>query len=147
MSRAAPPAAPVPSRSQLAQALVDEVLAQARKRSMQVCVAVVDPGGHLLALHRMDGLPHHLVDIACDKAATAASFGMTTGELATALRRHPKGTYEFFAARPQLVLLDGGAPVMRDGELIAGLGISGGNEAEDQACAQAALRACLPADD
>ncbi len=139
-------AAPL-SRSQLAQALVDEVLAQARKRSLRLCVAVVDAGGHLLAFHRMDGLPFHLVSIAQDKAVTAASFGVATDTLATALGRQPKGTPDFFAARAQLVLLAGGEPVMRDGELLAGLGVSGASEAEDRACAQAALRVCLPPGD
>lgn len=139
-------AAPL-SRSQLAQALVDEVLAQARKRSLRLCVAVVDAGGHLLAFHRMDGLPFHLVSVAQDKAITAASFGASTAALAAALRRQPKGTLEFFAARAQLVLLAGGEPVSRGGELLGGLGVSGGSEAEDQACAQAALRVCLPPGD
>lgn len=134
--------APAQTRSQLAQALIQAVLEQARKRSLRLCVAVVDAGGHLLAFHRMDGVPFHLIGIAQDKAVTAASFGIPTHELAQGLDRHPKGTREFFSGRPAVVLLGGGMPVTREGELIGGLGISGGSEIEDEACAQAAIQAC-----
>jgi len=131
------------TRSQLAQALIQAVLEQARKRSLRLCVAVVDAGGHLLAFHRMDGLPFQLIGIAQDKAVTAAGFGIATHELSQGLERHPKGTREFFAARPGVVLLAGGLPLLREGELLGGLGISGGSAIEDEACAQAALQACL----
>ena len=58
------------SSAALAHSIVAAVVHEAQKRSVRVCVAVVDSGGHLLAFLRMDGLPFHLISIAQDKAVT-----------------------------------------------------------------------------
>lgn len=131
----------------LGHVLVCAALAEARKRSVRVAVAVVDAGGHLLASARMDTLPWQLGEIARDKAATAAGFGITTAALAFDLARHSKNVADFFRGRDGIVLLGGGVPLRVDGRLLGGIGISGGSEAEDEACALAAIAACLPAED
>lgn len=131
------------SRATLAQAIVAATVREAQKRSVRVCVAVVDPGGHLVAFLRMDGMPFHLVAVAQDKAITAASFGISTSELAFGLNRHSKAAVEFFRSREHLVLLGGGVPLHRGSELMGGVGVTGGSEAEDEACALAAVETCL----
>lgn len=131
------------TRATLAQAIVAATVREAQKRSVRVCVAVVDPGGHLVAFLRMDGIPFHLIDVAQDKAITAASFGMSTTELAFSLNRHSKAAVEFFRGREHLVLLGGGIPLHRGNELIGGVGVTGSSEAEDEACALAAVETCL----
>lgn len=132
-----------PSLADLAQAVVAAAAQEARKRSTRVAVAVVDSGGHLVTFLRMDGLPFHLVSIAQDKAITSASFGKSTSELALALGRHSRQAVEFFRDRPHLVLLAGGVPLRVGGALLGGIGVCGASEAEDEACALAALSACL----
>jgi len=127
----------------LAQAVVDAAVLEAKKRSTRICVAVVDTGGHLVAFLRMDGMPFHLVDIAQDKASTAASFGMTTTELAFGLSRQSKNAADFFRGRKHIVLLGGGIPLQVGAELLGGIGVTGSSEAEDEACAVAALKSCL----
>lgn len=127
------------------QALVAAVLAEAAHRGLKLCVAVVDAGGHLLAFHRSPGMPFHLNSLAQDKAVTAASFGMSTRALARGLKRHPPGTRECFAARPQVVLLGGGLPLTWKGVVWGGIGVSGARAADDEACAMAAIHACMPA--
>jgi uncharacterized protein GlcG (DUF336 family) len=137
-------ASPLPSLAVLAQAIVSATVREAQKRSTRVCVAVVDAGGHLVAFLRMDGIPFHLVTVAQDKATTAAGFGVSTTELAFSLNCQSKGAAEFFRGRDRLVLLGGGVPIHRGGELLGGIGVSGSSEAEDEACALAALKACQP---
>ena len=131
------------SSAALAHSIVAAVVHEAQKRSVRVCVAVVDSGGHLLAFLRMDGLPFHLISIAQDKAVTSASFGVPTSELAFGMARHSKAVIDFFRAREHLVLLGGGVPLRVGGQLIGAIGVSGSSEAEDEACALAAAKACL----
>ena len=130
------------SRVSIAQAIVDAAVSEAKKRSTRICVAVVDTGGHLVAFLRMDGIPFHLIGVAQDKASTAASFGMTTTELAFGLNRQSKSAAEFFRDQKHIVLLGGGVPLRLDGELLGGVGVSGCSEAEDEACALAAIKSC-----
>lgn len=132
-----------PSQAHLAHAVVSAVLDEAAQRGMRLCVAVVDAGGHLLAFSRMQGVSFHLISVAQDKAITAASFGVSTRELAAGLDRRPSGTREFFATRPNVVLLGGGVPLTLNGVLLGGIGVSGASAMDDEACALAALEACV----
>lgn len=127
----------------LANAVVAAVLQEAAQRGLRLCVAVVDAGGHLLAFSRMQGVPFHVISIAQDKAITAASFGVSTRELAEGLDRHPPETRALFAARPHVVLLGGGVPLTVQGALWGGIGVSGASALDDEACARAALQACV----
>ncbi len=137
------PKKPGATRATLAHELVAAVVLEAQKRSVRVCVAVVDPGGHLLAFLRMDGMPFHLISVAQDKAVTSASFGVSTAELAFGLARHSKAVVEFFRTRDGIALLSGGVPLRIAGELIGAVGVSGTSESEDEACALAAIASCM----
>lgn len=102
-------------------------------------VAVVDPGGVLLAFRRMDGAPLLSVDIAQNKAYTAVAFGIPTDQW-----------YDFIAEdaplrtgivhTPRLVVFGGGYPIQTEDGLVGGIGVSGGHYSEDMEVAQAALR-------
>lgn len=127
----------------LAHSIVEKAVLEAQKRSIRICVAVVDPGGHLLAFLRMDGLPFHLISVAQDKAVTAASFGIPSSELAFGLGRHSKSVVDFFRSRDNVVLLAGGVPLRKKGELLGAVGVTGSSETEDEACAMAAIEAGL----
>lgn len=112
----------------------------ARALGVKINVAVVDSGGNLASFLRMPGAFLHSIDIAIDKAYTAAGFGFSTGDWMKAIG-HDEGMKLGFSARPRLVVFGGGLPIRVDGQLIGGIGVSGASEEQDEACAGAGLSA------
>jgi uncharacterized protein GlcG (DUF336 family) len=104
-------------------------------------IAVVDLGGNLAAFLRMQGAFLHSIDIAIDKAYTAASFGLPTSQWHGALQEHSDAVREGIVLRPRFVAFGGGLPILEAGQRIGGIGVSGGSEEQDEACAQAGLKA------
>ncbi|MDO9143341.1 MAG: heme-binding protein [Rhodoferax sp.] len=104
-------------------------------------IAVVDLGGNLAAFLRMPGAFLHSIDIAIDKAYTAASFGLPTSQWHGALQEHSDAVREGIVLRPRFVAFGGGLPILEAGQRIGGIGVSGGSEEQDEACAQAGLKA------
>jgi uncharacterized protein GlcG (DUF336 family) len=134
----------------VAQRLVDATAASDAVRAsvvhaaslgIRINVAVVDPGGNLAAFLRMPGAFLHSIDIAIDKAYTAASFGLPTSRWHAALQQHSDAVREGIVRRSRFVAFGGGLPIMESGERIGGIGVSGGSEEQDEACAQAGLSA------
>ncbi len=120
-------------------ALLTRAASAAQELGVPMSLAVVDAGGHLLALHRMDGAPWISAEVAQGKAFTAAAYGQPTSEqrkkaeslprFATALTAMTAGRYV-----PQT----GGLPILRDGACVGGIGASGGTgEQDEQVCATA----------
>ena len=113
----------------------------AEAQGVRVNVAVVDASGVLAAFLRMPGAPLHSVEIAIDKAYTAASFGLATSQWQAALQQHSAAVREGLVLRPRFVAFGGGLPVLESGQRIGGIGVSGGSEQQDEACARAGLTA------
>lgn len=120
-----------------ANALIAAARRACTARGFAATIAITDAGGHLRAFERADAAPFLTVGVAIDKAWTAASFGMTThqwnqymGVPAVAPLAH----------HPRLMPVGGGAPLMLDGRLIGGIGISGGTSEQDHQAAEEALR-------
>ena len=126
-----------PAASRAVQAAVQE----AQRLGVRVNVAVVDASGLPAAFLRMPGAPLHSIDIATDKAYTAASFGLPTGQWSQALLAHSEAVRGGLVLRPRFVAFGGGLPIVEDGVRIGGIGVSGGSEEEDTQCAQAGLAA------
>ena len=108
---------------------------------LKVNIAVCDAGGNLAAFLRMPGAFLHSIDIAIDKAYTAAGFGLPTHAWPEVLQSHSEAVRSGIPMRPRMVCFGGGLPVRVDGQLVGGIGVSGGTEQEDQDCAQAGLAA------
>ena len=121
-----------------AAALVEASIAAAVEIGIEATVAVTDATGYLRAFERTDGAPFLTVDVAIDKAWTAASFGFATHVWNDYVRSDPKVAP--LAYRPRMVAVGGGYPIMEDGKLIGGIGISGGTYQQDQEAAEKALR-------
>lgn len=127
----------------LAQAA--EVTGAARIRAAalgaRVSVAVVDAGGHLIAFERMDGAEIAGPTLAVDKAYTAVAQSTSTAELAVLAA--PGGPLYGLGANGggRYVIFPGGIPLLRDGVIVGGVGVSGGTIDEDQACAEAGVAA------
>ena len=120
-----------------AAALVVASLAAAREAGFEAAGAVVDATGALRAFERSDGAPFLTAEVATNKAWTAASFGYATH------------TWNDYLADPKIAPLQnlprmmpvgGGYPLMVDGRLVGGLGISGGSYTQDQDAAEIALK-------
>jgi uncharacterized protein GlcG (DUF336 family) len=112
----------------------------AEKNGWRINVGVVDRGGNLMAFLRMPGAFLHSIELAIDKAFTAASFGFPTRQWMAAVG-HDEGMKLGFSARPRLVVFGGGLPIRVGDDWIGGIGVSGASEAEDEACAVAGLAA------
>ena len=121
-----------------ARALIAAANAASRDIGIKVTIAVTDASGHLAALTRDDGAPFLSVDVAIDKAWTASSFGLPTHVWSDVIA-DPQVAQ--LAHRPRLVAVGGGVPIVVDGRVVGGIGISGGNARQDRDAAEIALRA------
>ena len=124
-----------------ASAAVAAAARHAEQAGLCVNIAVVDAGGNLAAFLRMPGASLHSTAIAIDKAYPAAGFGLPTGMWSEALKAHSPAVREGLPLRPRMVCFGGGLPIEHEGQRIGGIGVSGGSESEDEACAKAGLAA------
>jgi uncharacterized protein GlcG (DUF336 family) len=124
-----------------ANTAVRAAVLHAQSLGISINVAVVDPGGNLASFLRMQGAFLHSIDIAIDKAYTATSFGLPTSQWHAALQQHSEAVREGIVRRPRFVGFGGGLPIVEGAQRIGGIGVSGGSEEQDEACAKAALAA------
>jgi uncharacterized protein GlcG (DUF336 family) len=110
-------------------------------RNVKINVTVVDPSGIRLCFLRINGAPLHSIDISEDKAYTAVSFGLATHKWTDALVSHSDAVRAGLPRRARFVMFGGGLPIYQQGELIGGIGVSGGSEIDDQVCAEAGIAA------
>jgi uncharacterized protein GlcG (DUF336 family) len=120
-----------------AHALIAAASAATRDMGISVTIAVTDAGGHLSALARDDRAPFLTVNVAIDKAWTAASFGLATHVWSDIIARPEVAQ---LAHQPRLVAVGGGVPIVAEGRVVGGIGISGGNARQDRDAAEIALR-------
>ena len=110
--------------------------AEAKKNKWNVCIAILDDGGHLLHLVRMDGASPANARIAVEKGRTAAES-----------RRATAGWQERVGKRPELLRMpgitpvQGGVPIMAEGSCVGGVGVSGVQSHEDEQIAAAGIAA------
>ena len=125
-----------------AKKMMATAVGEADKAGIAISVAIADAGGHLVLLERMDGGRFHTVHSSTTKAVCAASNkrpttaqGAQAQELDTA---HALGLA--LAAGPERwTAMEGGCPVIVDGECIGGIGVSGGDWETDERIAHAAV--------
>ncbi|GAB2580436.1 heme-binding protein [Ramlibacter solisilvae] len=112
--------------------------AEALKNNWAVSIAVVDDGGHLLWLQRLDGAPPISAHIAPAKANTAA-LGRRESRIYEEMING--GRVSFLSAPDLKGLLEGGVPIMKDGQCLGAVGVSGVKSAEDAQIARAGISA------
>ncbi len=129
------------SKAVLSQTEVAQILQAARNEAQQqgwaVAIAVVDDGGHPLALERLDGCAPIGAYIATEKARSAA-IG----------RRETKGYEDMvnggrsaFLSAPLITSLEGGVPIMVEGQVVGAVGVSGVKAEQDAQVAKAGIAA------
>lgn len=123
--------------------LVARARAAAEEIGVPMAFAVMDPGGHLLALGRMDGAPWITAEVAQGKAWTASAYGAPSHA-----QREKMASLPTFASalttmtHGRFTPQTGAVPVYRGGELLGAIGGSGGTgEQDEQACRTAAEQA------
>lgn len=115
--------------------------AEALRSQWAVAIAVVDDGGHLLWLQRLDGAAPIAAQIAPAKARTAA-LGRRESRVYEEMINGPRAA---FLSAPGLDgMLEGGVPVMVDGHCIGAVGVSGVKASEDAQIARAGIAALMP---
>ena len=125
--------------SETANALATSAIRYARQNGLNVCVAIVDKAGSLLAFLRTEDAPLHSSDLAIDKAYTAVSFSRATHLWDQRLEAASTMLKMGLANRPRFVGFGGGFPLVINDVTVGGIGVSGGTEAQDMACAGYAL--------
>ena len=114
-------------------------LAEAARNNWTMVAAIVDAGGHLVYLERMDDVQIGSVVVAQTKARSAALFKRPTKALQDALAAGGEGLRVL--ALEGAVPVEGGVPLIVDGKIVGAIGLSGGTSAQDGQCANAAAAA------
>jgi glc operon protein GlcG len=112
--------------------------AEALKHNWAVSIAIVDEGGHLLWLQRLDGAAPISAHIAPAKANTAA---MGRRESKVYEEMINGGRVSFLSAPGLQGLLEGGVPILKDGQCLGAVGVSGVKSTEDAQIARAGIAA------
>jgi uncharacterized protein GlcG (DUF336 family) len=120
--------------------LISETARAAEAHGKPMTIAVVDTAGTLQGFLRMDGAPLLSVQLAQDKAHTAASFGIPTDQWHEFIKNDPPLAVGIPHV-PRLVVFGGGYPLHVDGHLVGALGVSGGHYTDDMTVAQNAIKA------
>lgn len=128
----------------VANQLVDAALEKARELALQpLTVAVLDAGGHLIALQRQDGASTLRPQIAGGKASSALAMGMSSRRLSEMAAERPGFVASLGAiATTGIIPAAGGVLIAtKEGALIGAIGITGDTSDNDEACALAAIAA------
>ncbi|MCS4510334.1 GlcG/HbpS family heme-binding protein [Xylophilus ampelinus] len=112
--------------------------AEALKHDWAVTIAIVDDGGHLLWLQRLDGAAPISAQIAPAKARTAATGRRESKSYEDMING---GRFSFLSAPGLEGLLEGGVPIMKDGHCIGAVGVSGVKSSEDVQIGRAGIAA------
>jgi glc operon protein GlcG len=128
----------------LAERFMEEALKAAARLKVPGAIAIVDEGGHLVLLKRLDNTMYAASNIAIGKAATAVAFKRPTIELEKAILTGRTPMLELNSVTPQpYVPLKGGYPIEIKGEIVGGIAIAGTMDAAmDEAVVRSAVKLC-----
>jgi glc operon protein GlcG len=115
--------------------------AELKKRKLAAVMAVADNHGELIALHRMDGAPLASVQIAMNKAWTAAREAKTSWDIGRSARDPVTGFNISYYSDPRYVGWGGGVPVLVKGKSVGSVAVSGLSETLDEELALIGVRA------
>jgi uncharacterized protein GlcG (DUF336 family)/NAD-dependent dihydropyrimidine dehydrogenase PreA subunit len=120
-----------------AERMVQAGFAKAAAMKIGVSVAIVDLEGRLIASGRMDAARQESLEMALDKASTAAAFQMPTDQIGS----RPRESAVFGISQAQLVAVPGGIPILDGFSIVGAGGVGGGTPEQDRECCRAALTA------
>ena len=124
-----------------ARAMVAAAVEAARSERIPISVAVVDAGAQLVAFERMDGADLVTVTLAQDKAWTSLVNRMPTADLGPIVQPGAEFYGYHTIKGGRTIIFAGGLPLLRNGVLVGGVGVSGGDSAQDARIVAAAAAA------
>lgn len=123
-----------------AQAMAQAAEKRAQEIGVPMVISIVDQSGNLVLHERMEDALLVSIDLAIKKAYTAVALKMPTDKFATVTQ--PKTElYGIQHSDPKMVIFGGGFPIVVNGKIVGGIGVSGGSVAQDMDVASAGLRA------
>ena len=125
----------LPITIERAKQVASPALAEARRNQWTMAVAIVDTAGDLVYFEKMDTTQAGSVDVAIDKARSAARFKRPTKAFQDTLAGGGEGLRVL--ALKGAVAVEGGVPIVIDGKIIGAIGVSGGTSQQDGQCARA----------
>ena len=117
--------------------MADAAVAHALGHQWNVAISIVDDGGHLLWLRRLDGAAPSTAEMAIGKSRTAA-LGRRESKLYEDIIK--QGRTAFLSA-PLTAMVEGGVPIVVDGDVVGAIGVSGVKSEQDAAVARAGIAA------
>ena len=111
--------------------------AEAKRNNWPVVVAILDDGGHILLLQRMDNVQYGSVNVAIEKARAAIAFRRPTKVLESNIN---EGRLHYLGL-PGALPVEGGLPIIVDGQFVGAVGVSGVRSNQDAQIAQAGINA------
>ena len=124
----------------IAKNLAERVEAEATKTKVPVAVCVIDLHGNVVLQHRMTGAPAFSLELSERKAYTSALVRMRTADLVPLVQPGQPLFPLIMVSGGRYSAMGGGVPLTSRGEVLAGVGVSGGTTEQDIAIAEAALR-------
>ena len=124
----------------IAKSLADRVEAESIKNKIPVAVCVIDIHGNVVLKHRMPGAPVFSLELSERKAYTSALVGVRTADLVPLVQPGQPLFPLLTVSGGRYSAMGGGVPITSEGQVIAGVGVSGGTTEQDIAIIEAAVR-------
>jgi uncharacterized protein GlcG (DUF336 family) len=124
----------------IAKGVADRVEAESLTQDLPVAVTVIDVHGNVVLTHRMSGAPAFSLELAERKAYTSALVGMRTADLVPLVQPGGELYPLLSVSGGRYSAIGGGVPLTDEGQVIAGVGVSGGTTEQDIAIVEAAMR-------
>jgi uncharacterized protein GlcG (DUF336 family) len=139
-AQAAPVLYGAPISTEAAKKAASAALAEARKNGWTVYATVVDAGGTVVYVERIDGTQTGSAQVSLEKARTSASFKRPSKAFEDTIL----GGKTHYLRLPGALPLEGGLPLFHDGKIVGAIGVSGATSAQDGQCAKAGADALSP---
>ena len=125
-----------------ARVIIEGSIAFARGQNMRMAVVVLDDGGYIVSVDRMDGTSFNSVNQAIGKAFTSVLYRRPSAEMAELAKTAPERFYGIMNMWPgKVYIVSGGLPLVVDGKLVGAVGISGLPSGVDEKAAKAGIAA------
>jgi uncharacterized protein GlcG (DUF336 family) len=123
------------------QAMLNAAIARAQALNVKLHISIMDSSANLAGFISFDGAPRIAAITANRKAFTAVNTGLPTGQWEAYVNSIPQSELKIIDTIPDYIAAKGGYPVIEDGMVLGGIGVSGANQEIDDDVALAALKA------
>ena len=130
--------------TEAARRIIEGAERKARELGQPMVIAIVDEAGSLKAFSRMDGAALLSIQVAQDKAYTAVGFGFASHQWHDFIKDDPPLAAGAAAGISRLIVFGGGYPIRIGGQIVGGIGVSGGHYTQDMEVATAGLATLGP---